>query len=104
MRTRTKLYIQSTTNKEINLVLRFFGQSGASAVRADMKISAILLKYATFEGVFFHIFVGKTCTTLSQETYISIRIVFRVLLGMYNFEQEVCIRLQIKQNKKMKLS
>ena len=53
MRTRTKLYIQSTTNKEINLVLRFFGQSGASAVRADMKISAILLKYATFEGVFF---------------------------------------------------
>ena len=47
-----------------------FGRS-VTSVRAEMKISAILLKYATIEGVIFYIFVGKkTCTTLSQETYI----------------------------------
>ena len=36
-------------------------------VRAVMEISAMLLKYATFEGV---IFIFSFCTTLSQETYI----------------------------------
>ena len=34
------------------------------AVRPEMKISSIFLKLSTFEGVFFHILMGKTNTKL----------------------------------------
>ena len=44
------------------VLLLFFGPIGLSG--AVLKTSAVLLKYPTFEGVFFHICKGKTNTKL----------------------------------------
>lgn len=50
---KPKLHIPSTKNTQINLVPIGFGLIGLSSVRAVLKISAILLKYAALNGFFF---------------------------------------------------
>ena len=56
---RTKLYISSIIKTDRNLVLLlFFGQIGVLGYMF-LKISAIVLKYPTFDCDFFNIFMGR---------------------------------------------
>ena len=74
-----KLYVPSTLNTEIDIVLLlFWGQVGSQAV---LKMSAILLKYSIFD--FFHILMDKTSTTF----FVHCSVYPRILI---NFKWENC--------------
>ena len=58
MRSQAKIYITIAINTHLNLIAFFFllGKLGHFGRTEN---SAILLKYPTFEGFFFHVFMGK---------------------------------------------
>ena len=74
--------LYTTYYKNSNLVLVDW------AFRAVLKISAVLLKYPIFEGVLFHILIGKQIQTYSR-VHISSGSLFSKILKKTSIVQKI---------------